>query len=717
MENEYLSLTRRDDQVCVVELRGPGKVSTLGQGMLQALEGLADELEALDDCPGVVFVGSKPAGFLAGADLKEFLSSWAGKTPAEVRKVTEEVIGRCQTVFNRIEDLRFPTVAAIHGAALGGGYELALACDARVAADAPSTVVGLPEVNLGLIPAAGGTQRLTRLIGMAGALKNILGGSRLNARRALKQGLVDRVVPPASLVAQSVALLGDLRAKKVKLKRNPRRGFAVRMMEAVGMGRDVIESRAMAEVQKKTRGHYPAPIEAGKLVAFAADRGDLTEGLRREREAIGELAAGKVATNLIEVFFMMEGGKNRPAPGGGEPREVQRVGVVGAGFMGAGVAQLAAAKGMKVYLKDRDDEGLGRGMKTCAGLFKKLEKIGKLGPGGVRAAMGRIQPVLEDADLAKSDLVVEAVFEDVELKQKVLSAVEAAVRDDAVIATNTSGIPLAEITPALEDPSRFVGMHFFSPVHKMPLLEVIRGAESSPEAVATVVKVGQRMGKSVVVVKDGPGFFTTRVLGIYLCEVFKALMDGGEVDALDKAFEEFGWPVGPFKLMDEVGIDVGAKVSKGLRKAFPDRVADPAALVALLDKGRRGRKAGKGFYKYGKDGASTGEVDPGVYKDLVGRKPGGGASPRKVVDQVMAVLVDECVRCLDEGVIETAHDGDTAMVLGLGFPPFRGGLFRWVDGEGPARFVELLKKSDREPCARLVEMVDDDARFYDEAGR
>lgn len=714
MDETFVGLEERDDGLLVVRLRGPGKVTTLSRGMLEALEDLTSRLEKLPTARGAVWIGDKPSGFMAGADLKELLAAWEeAADAAEKSRIAQEAVGRCQTIFNRIEGLPYPTVAAIHGACLGGGFELALACDARMACDDSKTSVGLPEVNLGLIPAAGGTQRLTRLVGMSNAMDLILAGKRLDATRAHKKGLVDRLAPGRALLSEALLLLEQLAAGKVDLKRKKRLALPMRVMEAVGWGRDVIENKAIEAVQAKTKGHYPAPVKAAELIAFAADGNDLEEGLRREREAFGELASGDVARHLIGVFFLMERGKNS-SPVACDPGPYATVGVVGAGFMGSGVAQLAASKGHRVYLKDRDEKSLGRGMKTCGDLFRKMEKIGKLGGGGARVAMGRIRPSLAYRDLRGCDLVVEAVFEEASLKREVLTAVEAAVPDHCVIATNTSGIPLAEISSALRRPENFVGMHFFSPVHKMPLLEIVRAAETSEVALQTAVRAGQAWGKTVIVVRDGQGFFTTRVLGLYLVEAFRQMMEGAEIATVDRALERFGWPVGPFKLMDEVGIDVGVHVSTGLRGAFPDRVPEVGPLQGLVKAGRLGRKVGKGFYLYDK---SKGEVDRSVYRDLPGRRSTSSRDAIAITDQIMAVLVNEAVLCLQEGILASPEDGDTGMIMGLGFPPFRGGLFRWVDEVGPERFVKTLETLAGEgvgsgPCELLQKHAREGGRFY-----
>ncbi len=719
MDEEYVGLEELEDGIVLVHLRGPKEVTTLSRKMLEALEQMVSALEKKSSTKAVVFLGSKKTGFMAGADLKELLEAWdEAEDEKALAKMAEEAVGQCQRIFDRIAALPCMTVAAIHGACLGGGYEFALACKARIAADAKGVSIGLPEVQLGLIPAAGGTQRLTRLIGMSPALDLILAGKRLNAKRALRKGLVDRVCPLRALQSEAVRFAKELVDGKAKLKREKKVGLGMRMMESIGWGRSFIEDKAIETVMEKTKGHYPAPIEAAHLIAFAGGGKSLSEGLKRERIAFGKLASGPIARHLIGVFFLMErGGKQSPISKDVAPYDVSRIGVIGAGFMGSGVAQLAAAKGYRVALKDRDAESLGRGMKTCAKLFHTLEKRGRLGPGGTRTAMANITPALKDRDLAPVDLVVEAVFEDLDLKTKVLTATEATVADDCVIATNTSGLPLGKLVPALKRPENFLGMHFFSPVHKMPLLEIIKTDKTSEKAIQTAVKVGQKMGKTCIVVGDGQGFFTTRVLGLYLSEAFRQMMNGASVEAIDQAMEKFGWPVGPFKLMDEVGIDIGLHVSEGLHQEFPERVPDPEPIRTLLKSGRKGRKSGKGFYTYATS-KSKSEFDPAVYNVLKGRKT-QYIDTKIAVDEIMAVLVNESVMCLQEGILESPEDGDTGMIFGLGFPPFLGGLFRWVDEIGAQGFVDTLNTLQDNgvgtgPCDLLVEKAKYGTKFYGE---
>jgi 3-hydroxyacyl-CoA dehydrogenase/enoyl-CoA hydratase/3-hydroxybutyryl-CoA epimerase len=716
MDETYIRLEEREDGLVLVRLRGPGKVTTLSRKMLGCLEEMVSHLEKLPTARAAIFLGDKPSGFLAGADLKELLEAWdEAKDPEALGKMAEEVVGRCQSIFNRLEGLPYPTLAAIHGACLGGGYEFALACSARLASRSPKVSIGLPEVNLGLIPAAGGTQRLTHLVGMSGAMELILAGKRLDGRRALKKGLVDRLAPEAALLSEAVHFAQELAEGKTRKKRKKKTGLPMKLLEAIPWGRGLIESKAIAGVEAKTKGHYPAPVKAAHLIAFAAEGRSLEEGLRRERQAFGELAAGPVARHLIGVFFLMERGKHE-SPVDAEPRKVKHLGVVGAGFMGSGVAQLGAHSGYGVFLKDRDEKSLAKGMKTCGALFGKLAERGRLGPGGTRLAMAKVRPCLKYSEMRRADMVVEAVFEDLDLKREVLTDIEAEVSERCVIATNTSGLPLSAMSSALKRPENFLGMHYFSPVHKMPLLEIVRTPETSDMALQTAVRVGQKMGKTVIVVNDGQGFFTTRVLGLYLGEAFRQVMEGADIALVDKSLERFGWPVGPFKLLDEVGIDVGTHVSEGLHQVFSERVPDPAPLQRLLKVGRLGKKVKKGFYSYS---GSKGEVDATVYEDLKGRKTSTRKNTIEIHDEIMAVLVNEAVMCLQEGILATPEDGDTGMIMGLGFPPFHGGLFRWVDAVGAEKFVKTLEGLKRQgvgngPCALLAEKASRIERFYKE---
>jgi 3-hydroxyacyl-CoA dehydrogenase/enoyl-CoA hydratase/3-hydroxybutyryl-CoA epimerase len=689
--------------VLVLTLDVPGeKLNTLGKAMLQEFEGLMAEIEADRSLKAVVLRSGKPDNFMAGADIKEFLG---------IKSALEgETLSRAgQALLDRLEGLPVPVVAAIHGACLGGGLETVLACRYRVASDDPKTALGFPEILLGLLPGAGGSQRAPRLVGLATSLDLILTGRNLKASRALRAGLVDEVVPATLLlsVARKAAL--DLAEGRTKPQR---RGitFSERLL------RPLIFRKARASVQAKSGGHYPAPFAA----IDAVERGtatSLAEGLKIEAKKFGELAVTDVSRALVSVFFAtQEIKKDIGVPPGTEPHEVKKLGVLGAGLMGAGIAGAGAETGVPVRLKDATPEALGKGLGYVAEILDERRQRGSLSRLEVGHRLDRVSPTLDYTGFRRADLVIEAVFEDIDLKRQVLAQTETAVRDDCVFASNTSSLPIGYLAKGSRRPAQVLGMHFFSPVHKMPLLEVIVTPETAPVATATAVAFGRRLGKHVIVVRDGPGFYTTRALSPYMNEAARLVEEGAPVEDVDRALTAFGFPVGPIALLDEVGIDVGAKVAKILHTAFGDRLSPPAAMAKVVADGRLGRKNKRGFYTY--DGKKK-RVDTSVYRLLPepARKP---VDPRDVQERLVFAFLNEAVLCLQEGILRSPRDGDVGAIFGLGFPPFLGGPFRYLDHLGPRFAVEVLEKlagrhGERfRPATMLVNMARDGKSFHAE---
>jgi 3-hydroxyacyl-CoA dehydrogenase/enoyl-CoA hydratase/3-hydroxybutyryl-CoA epimerase len=662
-----------EDGVAVLTLDVPGeKLNVLSRAIADEFEAALEELARSRDVKGVVLRSGKPDSFIAGADIKDFVA---------IRSALEgEKLSRAgQSLLDRLEDLPMPVVAAIHGVCLGGGLEAALACRYRVASDDPRTSLGVPEVMLGLVPGAGGTQRLPRLVGLAPALDLILTGRALRAARALAAGLVDELVPaPVLLLAAKRAALaladGTLRPR--------RRGINAfdRLL------RPLIFRKARAGVLEKTGGHYPAPLAAIDAVERGTAR-SLAEGLRIEAEQFGALSTSPVSRALVSVFFAtQEIKKDAGYPAGTAATEVAKLGVLGAGLMGAGIAAAAAEAGAAVRLKDTTPEALAHGLRQARAVFEERRKRGSLTARALGERMDRISPTLEASGFRRAQLVIEAVFEDLEVKRKVLAEVEAAVGDACVLASNTSSLPIAEIARAARRRERILGMHFFSPVHKMPLLEVIVTPDTEATALATAVGFGRRLGKHVIVVRDGPGFYTTRVLAPYMNEAARLLEEGAAVQDVDHALTAFGFPVGPITLLDEVGIDVGAKVAKVLHDHFGERLAPPASMGRVLGDGRLGRKNKRGFYTY--DGKKK-QVDIGVY-ELLSRE-GRSFERRAIQDRLVFALLNEAVLCLQEGVLRSPRDGDVGAIFGFGFPPFLGGPFRYLDHLGARFAVEVLE--------------------------
>lgn len=614
---------------------------------------------------GLMFLSAKPDQFIGGADLS-LLAAWP--SAAQVSEASRTM----QRLVDRIVELPFVTVAAINGSALGGGYEIALACDWRVAADTPNVRIGLPEVSLGLLPAGGGTQRLPRLVGLPRALDLILNGRRLTARRALRAGLVDEVVHPASLE----------RAAHDRALRGPKRGLAggatarERAVTWLAPARALALRTARERVARETRGHYPAPLSAIDAIAIGLARG-MEQGLAVEAAAFGELAIGPVAHNLISLFRL--GQKQRRAatadlPAASAPTVLA---VVGAGLMGSGIAQGAAMAGMTVRMRDVDDAAVASGLAAVRSLTEDAGRKGIVDRRGAARAIARVTGTTDWSGFRRSDLVIEAVFEELSLKRRVLAEIEAATPDTTVVASNTSALPIAEIAREARHPERVVGMHFFSPVHRMQLVEVVRPGAAAPEAVARAVAAGQALGKTVIVVRDGPGFYTTRVIGVMLGEATRLLYEGARIEDVDAAMTAFGWPVGPFALMDEVGLAVAHHAGETVAEAI-GADARTSAVRALTDAGLSGKRGGEGFYRYA---GRKRLPNPRVY-ELLGTR--ATAWREDVAERLTALFVNAAARCLDDGVLRSPAEGDLGAVLGLGFPPFLGGPFRYADARGAA---------------------------------
>lgn len=643
---------------------------------------------------GVVLASGKKDGFIAGARIELFQGA---ATAADAERLARAA----QAHFDRLEAYPKPVVAAIHGVCLGGGLEWSLACAWRVATDDPRTRLGLPETQLGVIPGAGGTQRLPRRVGARAALEMICTARPVRARKALKLGLVDDLVPPPLLlqVARERALA--LAAGQVR-RQPPRLGAAGRLaraaLEGNGLGRALVYRRVRQAVREKTRGHYPAPLRAVDAVAFGLARGQ-AEGLAYEARAFGELAVSETARRLMEIFFAQTALKKDP--GVDDPavraRPVTRVGVLGGGLMGSGIASVTSDQaGLPVRIRERDDASRARALAAVrAGLDERVKRrsLDRL----ERDEKLRLVTTAADwSGFEAVDLVIEAVFEDLALKQEMVRAFEA-VNPRGVFASNTSSIPIARIAEASAHPETVVGMHYFSPVQKMPLLEVIVTGRTAPEVTATAVALGKKQGKTVIVVRDGPGFYTTRILTPYVNEAARLLVEGARVEEVDRALTAFGFPVGPVMLLDEVGIDVGQKIGHVLEAAFGERMAVPAALHEVVAAGRLGRKNARGFYTYG---AGRKQVDETVYAHLPGpRRP---IPPEEIEERVVLQLVNEALRCLGEGILRSARDGDVGAVFGLGFPPFRGGPFRWADAVGAKELLARLQRLEARHGARFA---------------
>lgn len=657
--------------------RPTDSVNAIDPPMIAALANAIDDARTARP-RGLLIMSAKPDQFVAGADLT-MLSNWP--SAVEITRASHEI----QRIFNELAALPFPTVAAINGSALGGGYELALACDWRIAADAPSVRVGLPEVSLGLLPAAGGTQRLPRLIGLPRALDQILNARRSNARRALRAGLVDEVVHPAALERAAID-----RAKSGK-KRTVQGGASLleRAATWVTPARAFALRQARSRVLAETKGRYPAPLKALEAIAIGLEKG-MEAGLEAEARLFGELATSEVSRNLIALFLL--GLAQRRAAFEGLPRgeAPTDIAIVGAGLMGSGIAQAAAIGGATVRLRDVDNAAVARGLDTVRKLTTDAARKRVIERRESARVISRVTGTTDYSGFRRADLVIEAVFEDIAVKRNVVKELEDVMREDAVIATNTSALPIADIARDAMHPERIVGMHFFSPVHRMPLVEVVRPAKADPRALALVVAEAQAMGKTAIVVSDTPGFYTTRVLGFMLAEAMLLLEEGARIEDIDRAMVAFGWPIGPLALTDEVGLTVARHVGETVAAARGIK-NDPSAVQRLTDAGMQGKRGGRGFYRY--DGKRrTPNAD--VYA-LIGRTPGAVWRGEQTARRLTLLFVNEAARCLDEGVLRSAAEGDLGAVMGVGFPPFLGGPFRWADTEGIVLREDLTRLAER----------------------
>ena len=679
-----LTTRRRDDGVLVVSLDvASEKLNVLSLGLLDEFETVFSRIEKDATLRGVVIVSGKAEGFIAGADIKQFV---AVTTAAEAAALA----GKGHALLNRIEGSKIPFVAAINGICLGGGTELALGCAGRVASDDPKTAIGLPEVQLGLVPGMGGTQRLPRLVGLALGLDMILSARNLKASKALRAGLVDEVVPRSILEDRAAAL-----ALAIAGGKTPQRP-GISVMEK--LARPIIFSKARSTVMAKTGGHYPAPLRAIEVIKDGTAT-SLAAGLDLEKQAFGELLVGEVSRALVNVFFATQDIK-KAVPLPDPPPEISKICILGAGLMGAGIAGIAADSGMRARMKDRDDASTSRGLGYVRSIWAERRKRGSLTAREVEQKMDRVSVSTDYSGFKQAELVIEAVFEDLNVKRQVLKETEEATSDTCVFASNTSSLPITDIAADAKRKDLVLGMHFFSPVHKMPLLEIIETKDTSRRATEVAVAFGRRIGKHVIVVGDGPGFFTTRALSPYMNEAAHLLEEGVAVEAIDKAMKDFGFPVGPITLLDEVGIDVGAKVQKILHHAFGARMDPPGSMAKLIADGRLGRKNSKGFYKY-TEGSKSKEVDASVYT-LMPRGAGQKTMDPKVIqERLFHAFLNESAYCLQEGILRKPVDGDVGAIFGLGFPPWWGGPFRAIDKLGAATVLETLKRLQGQHGARF----------------
>ncbi len=662
----------------------PGeKVNKFTAAVLDELSGVIAELGKRTDLRAVVIASGKPDMFIAGADIAEI----QGLTSIELALAKAR---RGQDVFNQLAALRVPTIAVIDGPCLGGGMELALACTYRVVTDAEKTRLGLPEVTLGIIPGWGGTQRLPRLVGLANALDLILSGRHVPGPKAFKIGLADACVARAFLAEELPRFISKMTATSgVKRAALPRQ---VRMLQAP-LIRSFVLRAARKEVLRKTHGLMPAPLGAVQVLGRTCGT-SLSRGLEIEAEVFSTLAVTPECHHLVDAFFANEDLKKSGGPKSPDQKVVKAAGVLGAGVMGGGIAWAFSAAGLPVRMKDLKWDAVAKGLHQAATYDQALLGLRKLTPGQHAMRMLRIAGTVDFTGFQQLDLVVEAVVEDLAIKRKVLAECEAHVRADCVLATNTSSLSVADMAIGLIHPERFVGMHFFNPVNRMPLVEVIAGPASSAEAVQLTAATVRAMGKTAIIVRDCPGFLVNRILLPYLNEAARTVEDGAYVEQVDRIFLTFGMPMGPFTLTDEVGIDVGYKVANILHQAYGERHAVADLLkVMYTDLHLTGTKGGRGFYVHdGRQLQLNPDLDPTLKKIRVSRnRPAQALSDSEIRERCLLIMINESARCIEEGIVAKATHLDLAMLLGTGFPPSRGGPLHYADSLGVQVVVDRLK--------------------------
>lgn len=686
-EGKAITVTLIDGGIAELKFDLQGEsVNKFNRVTLEDLDAAVKAIQGNSDVKGVLVTSGKDV-FIVGADITEFGNTFKG-SEEEIASWTLEA----NQIFNAVEDLEVPTLTAINGIALGGGFEMCLATDMRVMSE--KAKVGLPEVKLGLMPGFGGTVRLPRVIGADNAIEWICMGAENKPEKALKDGAVDAVVAADKLKEQAVAMLKSAIAgeinwqarreeKKAKLKLNA--------MEAM-----MVFETAKGFVAGQTKGQYPAPIVAIKTMQKAAGAGR-DKALEAEAKGFAQLAKTSESNALIGLFMNDQLLKKKAKDYDKKAKETKKAAVLGAGIMGGGIAYQSALKGTPIMMKDINEAGIELGLNEANKLLAKRVEKKKMQPAEMGQALNRIRPTLSYGDFGDVDTVVEAVVENPKVKKAVLADLENQVREDTIITSNTSTISIDLLAADLKRPENFLGMHFFNPVHMMPLVEVIRGSKTSEEAVATVVAYAKKMGKTPIVVNDCPGFLVNRVLFPYFAGFAGLVRDGGEFTQIDKVMEKFGFPMGPAYLLDVVGIDTGVHANEVMAEGFPDRMKGDfkSAMEVMYENGRYGQKNGKGFYAYETDkkGKPKKVVDPTTYeliKPVVAEAKEFDAE--EIVARCMIPMCIEVARCIEEGIVDTAAEADMGLIFGIGFPPFRGGACRYMDSVGMADFVALCDK-------------------------
>ncbi|WP_404971448.1 fatty acid oxidation complex subunit alpha FadJ [Vibrio campbellii] len=702
-EQKAFSLKIDEQNIAWLAIDVPNeKMNTLQAAFADEMKEIFAQLKDTSGVKGMIIHSLKPDNFVAGADVRMLE---ACTTASEAEALAKQG----QDLFQQLSDLPYPVVAAIHGPCLGGGLELALACDYRVCTDSDKTRLGLPEVQLGLLPGSGGTQRLPRLIGLLPSLDLILTGKQLRAKKAKKLGVVDACVPETVLLD-----VAKMHVEKGKKKGKQKQSTKEKLMSGSGLGRKFVFEQAAKKTNEKTRGNYPATVAILEVIQHGLEKG-FAQGQELEAKRFGELVMSSESKALRSIFFATTEMKKENGAEA-EPATVNRVGVLGGGLMGAGISHVSVAKAkVPVRIKDVSNDGVLNALNYNYKLFEKQRKRRIISKAGLQSKMLQLSGGIDFTSFNHIDVVIEAVFEDLDLKQTMVADIEANAKPETIFATNTSSLPIHKIAEKAERPENIVGLHYFSPVEKMPLVEVIPHETTSEETISTVVALAKKQGKTPIVVKDKAGFYVNRILAPYMNEAAHILLANEPIEQLDGALLDFGFPVGPITLLDEVGVDIGAKIMPILVNELGERFKGPDVFDTLLNDGRKGRKTGKGFYTYK---GKKKEVDKSVYK-LLNLKPESKLSDNDIALRCVLPMLNEAVRCLDDGIIRSPRDGDIGAIFGIGFPPFLGGPFRYMDQFGLKELVEKMnefasKYGDRyAPCDGLLTRTGEGRNFYD----
>ena len=680
-QSSSFSLVRQESGIAhlVIDVVGD-TVNTLKAEFVDEVAALLQEIKQDSTIKGLVLVSGKKQSFVAGADVNMLANCQSVEEATALSR-------QGQMILSQLENLDIPVVAAIHGNCLGGGLELAMACHMRVCSDDDKTVLGLPEVQLGLLPGGGGTQRLPKLVGIQKSLSMMLTGQQLRAKQALKAGLVNDVVPYSILLATAEDMV--LSGKKKSSKRKTT--VVDKLLEGNKFGRQFVFNQASKGVLAKTKGNYPAPLKIIDCVRSGIEQSPAV-GYQVEADHFGNLVMSSESEQLRNIFFATTEMKKEQGVEGVNAKKVTSTGVLGGGLMGGGIAFVTATKAkLAVRIKDINHKGISHALKYSYDLLNKKVKRRFIRKSQMQQQLALITGTTDYSGFKDIDIVVEAVFEDLSLKQKMVADIEQSCKPTTIFASNTSSLPIGQIAEQAERPENVIGLHYFSPVDKMPLAEIIAHDKTSEQTISTTVEFAKKQGKTPIVVKDKAGFYVNRILAPFMNEAAYILLDGEPIEKLDKALVNFGFPVGPMQLLDEVGIDVGAKIGPILSKELGERFATPAAFDKLISDDRLGKKSQKGFYLYGKKSKKGKQVDTSIYQ-LLSITPEGRLSEELIAKRCLYMMLNEAARCLDEGTIRNARDGDIGAIFGIGFPPFLGGPFRYIDKLGAVSLVQQLNQ-------------------------